>query len=511
MFSYQRGILEAYTNPKVREITLMMSSQVGKTLLGSLMMIYSIVNDPTSMMATFPRRDDIQSWRKTKLLSMFDSNPSIPVSQPYSREGENNVNRLSFPRGYLELCSTGGTGSSIRSRTAQVVIADEIDLYADHPDADNPIDVLRQRQTTYDETNKLVLISTPIMQGSRIEEAFIEGTQNRFWVVHPRCGGTQLITWEGNVNDDFIFCCAMCSEPIDEPTRTAMVETGFWAASNPFADPSKQSFHLNQLYSGLVSAPTTIGRYSPKTKKGFFQQVLAIPYSTASILDLTEEDLPNHYHSKASDIYEGRKETRTMGVDVQGDRLEYLILDWYQGERVFCSEHGVIWLSVSRDNSEWESLRRVIQERKVDLAFVDRGYKPDYVVNGIKDKMSGMARQKRIFTCKGMNRKNSFSLPLATYTREYYWIATDEAKACIMESLQGGHWHGSDTLPKSYLPGLLSERLDETNTWVKKRERNEVLDCAVYAFAARRSLPGYGEKQVVGIKEAVFSLYDNAG
>ena len=504
LFSYQKQILEAYTDTNVREIVLMMSSQVGKTLLATLMLLYSITNDPTSMMATFPRRDDIQSWRKNKLQPMFDVNPNIPVPQPYSRDGENNVNRLSFPRGYLELCSTGGVGSSIRSRTAQVVIADEIDLYEKQADADNPVDVLRQRQTTYDGTNKMVLISTPIMKGkSRIEEAYNDGTQNRLWVVHPTCDSYQQFTWEGNVVNG-VFVCATCFEPIDEPTRTAMVEAGTWWADNEAADSSKQSFHLNQFYSGLVTADSTIGRYNPDDKKSFFQQVLAIPYSTGSITDINEDDLTDHYHSTAP--YSGKLELRTMGVDVQANRLEYVILDWYQGERVFCSEYGVIPKNVSKDNSEWEALKRVILNRNVKRTFIDRGYKPDDVVNGINDKMATLLKGKRVFTCRGIGR-SSFREPLAKATKDYFWIATDEAKVCIMESLQAGHWYGSDTLPKSYLPGLLSERLDETNKWiVKPGRRNEVLDCAVYAFAARRSLPGYGKKQVAEIQEAVNNL-----
>ena len=121
--------------------------------------------------------------------------------------------------------------------------------------------------------------------------------------------------------------------------------------------------------------------------------------------------------------------------------------------------------------------------------------------------MSGLAKAKRIFTCRGLNR-SSFGEPLAQEVKgKYFWVATDEAKACIMESLQAGHWHGSDTLPKNYLPGLLSERLDETNQWlVKAGRRNEVLDCAVYAFAARRSLPGYGKRVVKEVQEAVLNF-----
>ena len=192
---------------------------------------------------------------------------------------------------------------------------------------------------------------------------------------------------------------------------------------------------------------------------------------------------------------------------MQANRLEYVILDWYQGERVFCIECGVIPRPVSEDNSEWEALKEVIDTRKVKRTFVDRSYKPDDVYNGIQDKMLALSQAKRIFTCRGLNR-SSFSEPLAQEVKgKYFWVATDEAKACIMESLQAGHWHGSDTLPKSYLPGLLSERLDETNTWVVKgSRRNEILDCAVYAFAARRSIPGYGVKINKAIQEAVLSL-----
>ena len=509
LFRYQRQILEAYTDPSVREITLMMSSQVGKTLLGTLMLLYSITVQPTSMMSTFPRRDDIQSWRKNKLQPMFDVNSQIPVPKPYSRDGENNVNRLSFPGGYLELCSTGGTGSSFRSRTAQVVIADEIDLYESHADADNPIEVLRQRQVTYDRTSKLVLISTPIMKGtSRIEQSYLEGTQNRFWVVHPPCGWRQQFFWEESVVNG-VFVCSKCFQPIDEPTRLQMVEEGEWIPDNEEADPSKQSFHLNQFYSGLVSAESTIAQYRPDQKKSFIQQKMAIPYSTDSITDVTEDNLTKHYRSEAP--YDGKMEARTMGVDVQANRLEYLILDWYQGERVFCIEHGRIPRNVKevKDNREWEALKQVIQDRKVKRTFVDQGYRPDDVRNGIQDKMAGLVRAKRIFTCRGMN-KSSFGEPLAKPTRDYFWIATDEAKACIMESLLAGHWHGSDELPQEYLPGLLSERLDETNKWIlKPGRRNEVLDCAVYAFAARRSFPGYGKRQIKEIQEAVQNVNDN--
>ena len=129
------------------------------------------------------------------------------------------------------------------------------------------------------------------------------------------------------------------------------------------------------------------------------------------------------------------------------------------------------------------------------------------MVNGIQDKMPRLFKLKRVFTCRGWGKKNTFGIQLATPIKDYFHIATDEAKACVMESLQHGHWHARKGLPGNYLEGLLSERLDETNTWVVKgRRRNEVLDCAVYAYAAGRSIRGYGEKQNKEIQKAVFDL-----
>lgn len=43
---------------------------------------------------------------------------------------------------------------------------------------------------------KIVLVSTPTNKGtSRIEAAFEESDQRRFWVPCPDCGTEQVLTW----------------------------------------------------------------------------------------------------------------------------------------------------------------------------------------------------------------------------------------------------------------------------------------------------------------------------
>jgi len=105
------------------------------------------------------------------------------------------------------------------------------------------------------------LLSTPTIKGvSRIDAAWEESDQRRFWVPCPDCGEHQILRWEqvrwdkddaGNHRPETAhYVCEHCGVIWNDARRWAAVRLGEWRAGNPFAGIA--GFHLNEIYSSWV-------------------------------------------------------------------------------------------------------------------------------------------------------------------------------------------------------------------------------------------------------------------
>ena len=208
----------------------------------------------------------------------------------------------------------------------------------------------------------------------------------------------------------------------------------------------------------------------------------------------------------------------TAGVDVQANpaRLEMTTVGWAAQEEAFVIGHQV-FLGNPGESEVWntldDALRRVYTKDsgariRIRAAGIDRnGGSAERVDNFCRDK-SG----RRIFSCFGAVTANAPIWPQysseSKYNAKIWHVGVSQAKEAIYGALKIGtpetsggqrdHYiHFSDDCTPEYFEQLTAEEARiETNkktgrttrSWKKLRERNEALDCMVYAFAAMRAV-----------------------
>lgn len=193
---YQREPMNCMNDRRTRRVSLMWSAQVGKTESANNVIGYYIGQNPMSVILMQPTQSDLKTWQETKLTPLLEDTEQLKevVAKPRGREGVNNQLMKSYPGGFL-MFSWSGSPNTMRSRSAPIIICDEIDGYSVTEEGD-PVQLLQQRSATFGDKAKLLEISTPTIKGfSRIEKAFNAGDQRYFFVPCPHCGEFQRLKW----------------------------------------------------------------------------------------------------------------------------------------------------------------------------------------------------------------------------------------------------------------------------------------------------------------------------
>jgi len=537
---YLREIMDAFTDPKVRRLILVSSSQVGKSELENNIIGYIIDQDPSSILFIHPTTIDAKEYSKLRIAPMLRDTPVLrrKVSPAKSRDSGNTILQKTYPGGILTLC--GSTEAhALASKPIRYVIGDERDRWAQSAGKEgDPWKLAMARQITFYNT-KAVEVSTPTIKGdSAIADSFLEGTMERWCVKCPHCGEYHDIDFFKNIRyeteefmvqgkaqykvKNILYLCSGCACTSTETEIKR--QPAKWIAENPDAyQRGVRSFWLNSFVSPWASWESTILEYLYAQGDTAKMQVV---YNTR-FGQLWE----NRGDTQDPETMLGRREVYdaelpegvlvlTAGVDTQDDRFEYEIVGHGHFGETWGIEKGIIMGSPD-DPATWDSLDMMVFDRvlrfkdglglKVSMSFVDEGgHFTAQVRRCCRDRIrkkvfciKGMAGQDRPFTSPPKKMKIIVgSRYLGTCWQ--YQLGVDSGKQMIMDNLRVEapgpkycHFPLREDYGLTYFNGLLSEHLVPEGKirqrweWEKipGHERNEPLDCRNYAMAAFRVLP----------------------
>ena len=501
----QRGILEAYDRPDTNQLTLMMSSQIGKSMLMLVIMGWHMAEYPTQIMLVQATRDSMRRFMVEKLWPLVASNPTLS-----SKVDPRVINTfaptiIDYTDGMV-FTAWSGSKAMMRSTTAELVIADEVDIYEPTADYSDPLDMLRQRGTTFGSSRKLVIASTPIdADESLVKREYDRGSQCVWMVPCPHCELKHELIWE-SVRGGNLYCPG-CGVWIEEGDRLRAVENGEWVENGgkgPVVEGGphnpNQSFHLSQLYSQFVTLETTasILKSDQSNIRSFTTQVLALGYETKVKLESASDHVDLLFTSSTKDP---RITALTMAVDVQKNRLEYQIIRW-DGLLPRIHQHSIItnggW------DQWWGALADVIRRINPDMTFIDRGYRTTDVRSAVSKHLARESLMEKVRLIRGSSSPDYVAGDLVQ--RGPGWkirpldleLNTNAGKEMLHDMIVGhGISFNVDMVPIDFASQITSEELKmvtrgqrEVPRWVKRhsRAKNEALDCAVYNICARYSL-----------------------
>lgn len=357
---YQRGILDAFTDPKVEMVACMKSARVGWTkMLGVVVQFYSHY-DPCEIMIVQPVMEDAEGYSKEEIKPLFEDTPCLRglLSESKARNTATNTILLKILNngGLIDIVNAA-SGRAFRRKSRKVVLFDEVDAYP-RLDEGDPIKLGRNRADYYWD-RKIGLGGTPIFKGGKTEEWFLKGDQRRYFVPCPYCEAFQVLRWEQFQKEGEhmgMYECENCKEFIPHSKKRWMVERGEWRPTAVSQVPGLVSFHVWAAYSFSPAADWDIlirehnealeamRRGDPDAMQTFHNTVLGDPWEDSITNKLTSEGLAKRRMDEAAgngypaDVIPNGVVILTAGVDVQGgggaigERLVLTVWGWGAGE-----------------------------------------------------------------------------------------------------------------------------------------------------------------------------------
>lgn len=521
-----------------KSVCMLFGSQLGKTETG-LNWIGSIIDiAPGPGLMVQPTDKMVKKVTRQRLDPAIEDSPNLreKVVPAKGRDGGNNLESKEFPGGIILMVGSNAP-SGLASMPIRYLFLDEVDRYpGDVGGEGDPVELARARTRTFGNSKELIT-STPTEDGnSRIQTAFNETDQRHYYVPCPECEEKQVfkfgnLIWDKEENEEgetihrpetVTYQCEHCGCLIPEHKKTWMLEEGEWVAHNP-AVKKKKGYFLNSLYSPLgwyswveIIEDFLKSQKSPAQLKTFVNTVLAEVWQEKG-------DVPDW-----EAIYRRREEydfgtfTKgtlfiTAGVDIQRDRIELELVGWGRDFRSCSGDYIVIAGDTSKEEP-WKQLWALLKNKwpiegtdvqlPIAMMAVDSSDQTQVVYNQVrkvadprvmavkgKDKQIVMVAQPKYMDINYDGKRIArgvklWNVGVSIIKTEIYGFFR------LMPPLEEGKPNppGFCRFPqyeKEFFRQITAEqRVKRTVNgqtayrWEKKYERNEALDCRVYARAA---------------------------
>jgi len=537
---YMRAIMDALSpSHPARRIVFMKAAQVGATEAGNNWIGYCIHQAPGPFLAVQPTTDLAKRLSQQRIEPLIQECPELRflIMPSRSRDSGNTVLAKRFAGGQLVL--TGANSAvGLRSMPARWLFLDEIDAYVGDVDGEgDPIALAEARTRTFGHRRKVFMVSTPTIRGlSRIEREYEASDRRRYFVQCPHCGTMQWLRferlrWDKGKPETAEYACEACERGIAEHHKTAMLAGGEWRATAECPDPHVVGFHISGLYSpvGWLSWAQIAREWEAVQGND-----AALKAAKNTLLGETWQErgeapdwkrLYERPRDHALGIVPAGGLVLTAGADVQPDRIEIDIWAWGRGLESWLVDH-VVLEGATAGLDVWNELTKLLGATwqhqggavmQIARLAIDSGdgrttsqvYSWVRRFGGVAVAIKGVDGFDRSAPVDGPSyvdatedgRKIRRGVKLwkvagAVFKSETYRFLrlerpTDEEFAEGI-TFPDGFIHLANGITAEWVKQLTAEQLTTVRDrrgfskleWRQMRERNEALDCRVYARAA---------------------------
>ncbi len=535
---YMREIMDALSPASpVQRVVFMKAAQVGATEAGNCFIGFVMHHAPGPMLAVQPTVELAKRNSRQRIDPLIEESPELRerVKPARSRDAGNTMLSKEFAGGIL-IMTGANSAVGLRSTPARYLFLDEVDAYPASADEEgDPVSLAEARSLTFAHRRKALLTSTPTIRGlSRIEREFEASDQRRFFVPCPHCGHAQWLRferlrWEKGQPETAAYNCEDCEAPIAEHQKTAMLAAGEWRATAQSADPHTVGYHLSALYSPIgwlswarIARAWEAATGNDEAMRAFRNTILGETWFETGEAPDWQRLADRRKDWKPGTVPAGGL-FLTAGADVQKDRIEVDVWAWGRGLQSWLVDHVVIEGGPG-DPACWQKLTDLLgrtwahahgQHLTIARLAIDTGYETAAVYAWARQ--VGFGQVAPVKGLEGFNRASPvtgptfvdatvggkrlrrgarlWSVATSTFKAETYrFLRLDppEASPAGGASSPPGFLHLPGWVDTEWLKQLTAEQLVTVKTrrgfakleWQKLRERNEALDCRVYARAA---------------------------
>lgn len=535
---YQRGILDAITDPAVERVSVMKSARVGYTKMVGAAIAYHMAQDPCPIMVVQPTVEDAEGYSVEEIAPMLRDVAALRgLVREGGRASGSRILHKTFPGGVLGLVGAN-SGRGLRRVSRRVVIFDEVDAYPPSAGAEgDPIALGEKRAQTY-WNRKIIAGSTPVIAGaSRIAELFEAGDRRRFYVPCPECGHMDFLRfrrrdgdadarghrmrWPDDNPDAACFECSANGCVIEERHKHAMLEAGEWRADKEL--DGHASFHIwaaystqpNARWSDIAREFVAAGKNAEKLQT-FINTTLGETWQQRGEAPAWERLYDRRELYPVATVPAGPI-VLTAGVDVQRDRFVYEVVGWAASKESWSIEAGELYGDTA-DDATWLKLDELLGrsypradgtgDMPIAMMAVDSGDQTQTVYNWARQKplsrviaVKGVATARMLIGAPTIVDVNHRGKRMQRGYRMFP-VGADIAKVELYGYLRlrpsggefpSGYCHFPEH-PEEYFKQLTAEHLvttvhkkthRTTMSWeVIPNRANHYLDCRVYARAA---------------------------
>lgn len=539
-FAYQDGMMDAITDPAVTQVSVMKSARVGYTKILDHVVGYYLAHDPSPILIVQPRVEDAEDYSKTEIAPMLRDTPVLAeiCGDPKAKDSNQTILKKTFANGAnLTLVGANSPGG-FRRITCRIILFDEVDGYPSGGagvEGDQIALGIKRSETFWN--RKIALGSTPTVKGtSRIEKAYEESDQRRYYVPCPHCGEFQVLEWGGpetpygikwdkdengeGIPESAYYVCRHNGCVIHHNEKSGMVKRGEWRATKPFKGHA--GFHI---WAGYSLFPNAAWKYlvaewlrvknDPLMRQTFINLVLGEPYEDRGEKALSEKRLLERCEVYAAEVPDGVA-VLTAGIDTQDGRFEIEVTGWGRNEESWSIAFDVIEGDLET-NEPWQRLDAYLKQvwRRTDgrgftimAACMDSGgHHTQKVYEFAKERLG-----RRIWAIKGESARGGKRSPVwptkkptskSKASFKPIIIGVNAAKDTVRGRLhidppqepgeaKASYMHFPADRDLNYFSQLLAERSvlkvsggQRYRVWEQLPGRaNEALDCRVYSYAA---------------------------
>jgi len=525
---YQKGIMDAITDPSIEQVTVMKSARVGYSKILNHIIAYHIHQDPCGIMVVQPTIEDASGYSKEEIAPMIRDTKVLTnlVSDAKTRDSNNTILQKQFPGGVLSLVGAN-SARGFRRVSRRIVLFDETDGYPASAGTEGDQIKLGIARTQYFWNRKIVAGSTPTIKDfSRIERLFEQSDQRRYYVPCPDCGHMQYLRWpnmrwEGSDTDNVSYACEECGVLIPHNKKRWMVERGEWRATQP-GNGRHVGFHIWAAYSYSPNAEWSnlaeefeLSKHDPEQLKTWINTTLGETWEDEYASKVGADALMERAAEAKYEVTVPPEEALVlcMGCDVQDDRLSMSVFGFGRNEEMFLVDRKVIYGSPARADL-WKQMDEVLMgqyvsqdgfEMKIESAAIDTGgHYTQETYQYVRERsqlgligIKGIGQKGKPPLGKPTTQDITFSGKALRRGVKLFPVGVDVIKTTLHNKLKNaekgeGYIHFYPTITHDYFEELTAERQVlrykhgyQERVWMKKSNaRNEALDEMVYSWAA---------------------------
>lgn len=341
---YLREIMDVQRDKRIKEITFLASTQVGKTLAMIICRLWALDQRPRPAMYVMPTEVTTKRFGRSRIMPVIESSPKLARHLT----GQKNDTRGTeyWFNGMPLFFAWANSPSMLSSQPVGDVDLDEIDKFpgASKKEAD-PESLARERTKTFWD-RKIRRASTPTTVDGPIWKAWLRSDRRMYFIPCPHCGEFQTLEfsqlrWDKSENSESLrankrahYKCAKCAGEIRDHHKKTMLTAGKWRATNPdIVDTSHAGFKITTLYAppewitfSDIAAEFLESKDDPEKLQNFKNSWLAEPWEDR--IDAIKISATSMVAGRPRGIVPNEAQCMTCGVDWHGTEKGFYWSAW---------------------------------------------------------------------------------------------------------------------------------------------------------------------------------------